>query len=96
MSAQDLQHQVAGQSVQLQVLEKCGLPSIDCLIIKCQLRWTAHIVRMEDDRIPKMLLYGQLREGHRDQGRPFKRYKDTLKANLKSGNTDVYSWEATT
>ena len=39
----------------LQVLEKCGLPSIECLIIKCHLRWTEHIVRMEDDRIPKML-----------------------------------------
>ena len=79
----------------LQVLEKCGLPSIECLIIKCQLRWTGHIVRMEDDRIQKMLLYGQMKEGHRDQGRPFKRYKDTLKANLKSCNIDVNSWEAT-
>ena len=37
----------------LQVLENCGLPSIECLIIKCQLRLTGHIVRMEDDRIPK-------------------------------------------
>ena len=81
--------------VLLQVLEKCGLPSIECLIIKCQLRWTGHIVRMEDDRIPKMLLYGQLKEGHRDLGRPFKRYKDTLKANLKSCYIDVNSWEAT-
>ena len=48
---------------------------------------------MEDSRIPKMLLYGQLKEGQRNQGRPFKRYKDTLKANLRSCNIDVASWE---
>ncbi|ROT82725.1 putative RNA-directed DNA polymerase from mobile element jockey-like [Penaeus vannamei] len=79
----------------LQILEKCDLPSIECLIIKCQLRWTGHVIRMEDSRIPKMLLYGQLKEGHRDQGRPFKMYKDTLKVNLKRCNFDVNSWEAT-
>ena len=38
-----------------------------------------------------MLLCGQLKEGHRDRGRPSKRYKDTL----KSCNIDVNSWEAT-
>ena len=48
---------------------------------------------MSDDRIPKMLLYGQLKHGHRDQGRPVKRYKDTLKANLKSCDINVNSWE---
>ena len=96
-SAEDLQnHEVAGRSVQPPGPgEECGLPSIECLIIKCQLRWTGHIVRMEDDRIPKMRLYGHLKEGHLNQGRPFKRYKDTRKANLKSCNIDVHSWEAT-
>ncbi|XP_078593825.1 uncharacterized protein LOC144871797 [Branchiostoma floridae x Branchiostoma japonicum] len=79
----------------LQVLKKCGLPSIECLIVKCQLRWTGHVVRMEDSRIPKMLLYGQLKQGHRNQGRPFKRYRDTLKANLKSCNINTNSWEET-
>ena len=49
---------------------------------------------MKDDRIPKMLLYGQLKEGRRDQGRPLKRFKDTLKASLKSCNVSVNSWEA--
>ena len=78
----------------LKVLKLCDLPSIECLIIKCQLRWTGHIVRMKDDRIPKMLLYGQLKEGRRDQGRPLKRFKDTLKASLKSCNVSVNSWEA--
>lgn len=79
----------------LQVLRKCGLTSIECLIIKCQLRWAGHIVRMKDDRIPKMLLYGQLKGGHRNQGRPVKRYRDNLKASLRSCKIDVNSWEET-
>ncbi|XP_069989480.1 uncharacterized protein [Penaeus vannamei] len=28
----------------LQVLEKCDLPSIECLITTCQLRWTGHVI----------------------------------------------------
>ncbi|KAI8510833.1 hypothetical protein Bbelb_117490 [Branchiostoma belcheri] len=57
----------------LQVLETCGLTSVECMIVKCQLRWAGHVVRMEDSRIPKVLLYGQLKQGQRNQGRPLKR-----------------------
>ena len=78
----------------LQVLEKSGLPSIESLLIQRQLRWTGHVVRMSDSRIPKMLLYGQLKEGHRDLGRPHKRFKDTLKTNLKVCDIDIASWES--
>ena len=53
-----------------QVLDKCGLPSTECPIIEYHLRWIRCIVRMEDDRIPKVLLYGQLKEGHWDQEDP--------------------------
>ncbi|KAI8516013.1 hypothetical protein Bbelb_068260 [Branchiostoma belcheri] len=77
----------------LQVLEKCGLTSVECMIVKCQLRWVGHVVRMEDSRIPKVLLYGQLKQGQRNLGRPLKRYRDNLKANLKSCNIDANSWE---
>ena len=35
----------------LQVLEKCDLLNIECLVIKCQLRWTGHMVRIKDGRI---------------------------------------------
>ena len=88
---------MAGQAglSNLQVLEKCGLSSIESLLIKAQLRWSGHVVRMDNSRIPKMLLYGQLKEGHRTQGRPLKRYRDTLKANLRSSNINVDTWEET-
>ena len=47
------------------------------------LRWTGHGIKMEDHRIPKKLLFGVLEQGHRKQGRPCKRYKDTVKVGLK-------------
>ena len=77
----------------LEVLQKCGLPSVESLIIKAQLRWAGHVVRMPDSRIPKMLLYGQLKEGQRGLGRPLLRFRDTLKANLRSCSIDAANWE---
>ena len=44
-----------------------------------------HVARMPDVRPVKALLYGVLEEGSRRVGRPFLRYKDTLKDILKRG-----------
>ena len=48
-----------------------------------QLRWTGHVPRMPDERLPKKVLYGELQEGKRSQGGQKKRYKDTLKASVR-------------
>ena len=58
-----------------------------------QLRWTGHVTRMPDERLPKKVLYGELQEGKRSQGGQKKRYKDTLKASLKDFNIPIESWE---
>ena len=44
-------------------------------IKRAQLRWSGHLVRMADDRIPKDVFYGELDSGHRTQGGQRKRYK---------------------
>ena len=51
-----------------------------------QLRWTGHVSRMPEERLPKKILYGELEMGKRSHGGQKKRYKDTLKASLKDFN----------
>ena len=58
-----------------------------------QLRWTGHVTRMPDERLPKKVFYGELQVGNRSQGGQKKRYKDTLKAALKDFNIPTESWE---
>jgi len=76
------------------ILDKCKTSGIEFFLIKSQCRWAGHVVRMDDSRIPKILLYGQLEDAPRKIGRPLLRYKDKLKANLKSLDLDVNNWES--
>ena len=76
-----------------EVLERAGFHSIHTLLQKTQVRWTGHVVRMSDNRVPKQLLYGELQRGKRSVGGQKKRYKDCLKASLKSFGVNLNSWE---
>ena len=66
-----------------EVLDRAGSTSIESMLLKSQMRWTGHVIRMEENRIPRQVMYGELKDGARKQGRPKLRYKDTLKSNLK-------------
>ena len=79
----------------ISVLNEAKTTSIEAYIIKNQLRWIGHVVRMEDTRLPKQILYSQLKEGKRKRGGQKKRYKDVLKANMKKCNIDFNNWEST-
>ena len=46
-----------------EVLKRCNIHSLQSMIDSARLRWTGHVVRMENDRIPKALLYGRLATG---------------------------------
>ena len=48
---------------------------------------------MDDSRIPKQLLYGELCVGKRHRGRPKLRYKDVLKQSLNDCDIDPKEWE---
>ena len=39
-------------------------------------------IRLDDHRMPRQLLYGELGAGKRKKNRPLKRYKDTVKVNF--------------
>ena len=74
----------------INVIKGAGLPSMEELLIKKNLCWTEHLLRMPTDRLPRQILYSQLPEGRR----PHLRYKDTIKRHLKKRDIDTTSWKS--
>nr|VZH95283.1 unnamed protein product [Spirometra erinaceieuropaei] len=75
------------------VLERTGILSIYAILRQMQLRWSGHLVRMDDERLPKRLFYGDVATGSRRQGGQIRRYKDTLKSSLKCLQINPTNWE---
>ena len=75
------------------ILKRAGLPSMADLLIKKNLRWLGHVERMDHERLPRQLLYSQLSEGVRNQGRPRLRFKDVCKRNMKWKDIDLNNWK---
>ena len=69
-----------------EVLKRAGMQSVHTLLKLAQLRWTGHVTRMPDERLPKKILYGEFQVEKRSHGGQKKRYKGTLKASLKDFN----------
>eukprot|EP00057_Strongylocentrotus_purpuratus_P023184 XP_011677658.1 PREDICTED: zinc finger protein 678-like [Strongylocentrotus purpuratus] len=61
------------------------------LLIRKNLRWTGHVIRMPSERLPKQVLFSQLPAGERGIGRP-RLYKDTIKRNLKRRQIETKTW----
>nr|VZI20073.1 unnamed protein product [Spirometra erinaceieuropaei] len=55
------------------VLERTGILSIYAILRQIQLRWSGHLVRMDDERLPKRLFYGDVASGSRRQGGQIRR-----------------------
>ena len=72
----------------VKVLEMTQSTSIHCWIIRAQLRWVGHVIRLPSGRLPQQILYSELSHGKGARGAPKKRFKDNLKANLKACNID--------
>ena len=49
---------------------------------------------MPNGRIPKDMLYGELVTGTHTAGRPYLRYRDTCKRDIKVVGIDTTTWEA--
>ncbi|KAJ7419453.1 hypothetical protein WISP_53914 [Willisornis vidua] len=47
---------------------------------------------MEDHRLPKIVLYGELATGCHKRSAPKKRHKDSLKQYLTLGHVDYHQW----
>ncbi|KAK2154902.1 hypothetical protein NP493_2128g00016 [Ridgeia piscesae] len=75
-----------------EILERTGLPCMEYLMIRKNLWWTGHLMRMSLDRLPKQVLYSQMSSGHRKRGHPRLRFKDTIKRNLKLRDIKTDTW----
>ena len=70
------------------------MESVFAILSQKRLRWIGHVRRMQDGRIPKNILYGELATGFRPAGRPVLGYKDVCKRDMKTGNINPTDWEA--
>nr|VZI32098.1 unnamed protein product [Spirometra erinaceieuropaei] len=75
------------------VLERTGILSIYAILRQIQLRWSGHLVRMDNERLTKRLFYGEVATGSRRQEGQIRRYKDTLKSSLKRLQINPIDWE---
>ena len=75
------------------VLRRTGLITVYFTLSRRRLRWLGHIVRMDDERIPKSMLYSELVDGTCKRGRRTLHFKDVCKRDLKSLNVITDKWE---
>jgi hypothetical protein len=78
-----------------EVLSRSGLTTIYTILRQRRLRWLGHVRRMDDGRIPKDILYGELELGSREACCPMLRFKDVCKRDMKAMNMNVDEWETT-
>nr|VZI50087.1 unnamed protein product [Spirometra erinaceieuropaei] len=70
-----------------------GILSIYTMLRQMLLRWSGHLVQMDDERLPKRLFYGDVARGSRRQGYQIRRYKDALMSSLKRLKISPTNWE---
>nr|VZI35006.1 unnamed protein product [Spirometra erinaceieuropaei] len=75
------------------VLERTGVRSIYAMLRQLQLRWSGHLVRMDNERLPKQLFNGDVSTSSRHQGNQVRRYRDTRKSPLKRLQINSTNWE---
>ena len=75
-----------------EILDRCKIPSLQTFLDKNKLRWMGHVLRMEDTRTPKILLYGRVDKGAARQGNHLS-YLNSVKALLREYAIDPSTLE---
>ena len=61
------------------VLQQAQITTMEIMIASMRLRWFGHVVRMPDERLPKILLDTKPNYGKRKRGRPKKSWEACIK-----------------
>ena len=77
-----------------EVLARVDMMSLHNLLMKYQLWWTGHVIKMPS--LPEKLPVGELKSGKRSRVGLKKHFKGTLKASPKRFKVDVDNWESLT
>ena len=75
-----------------EILERCQIGSLKSFLDRNKLRWTGHVIRMENTRIPKIMLYGRVDKGAAKRGNN-STYMNSLKALLRECDMDLSQLE---
>ena len=80
----------------IDILRRKQVPSIYEILRLNRLGWLGHVSRMEEERLPRQVLYGDQSDSNRPVSRPKIQFKDVCKASLRDFLIDIDSWEETT
>lgn len=70
--------------------ERSGSNPLSKVIAGERLRWLGHVLRMTDERLPRLLLFGKPQEGRKKAGRPVMGWEEVIRKDLKNIGL---SWE---
>ena len=62
----------------MDLLKHAGMQSLENYVRYYRLRWAGHVRRMDDSRLPKIVLFEEI-AGSKGRGRPNKNWMDSLK-----------------
>ena len=62
----------------MDLLKRAGMRPLENYVRYYRLRWAGHVRRMDESRLPKRVLFGEI-AGSRERGRPNMNWIDSLK-----------------
>ena len=77
----------------IEIRRRAGVEPMETMLVRRQLRWTGHVRRMPENRLPRRVFYGELAGGGRRSGGQRKRYNDLLAANMRACNMEPQQFE---
>ncbi len=81
------------KSQNTEVLERTHSTSTFAMLSQHRLRRLSHVHRMDSSWLPRAILYGELSSGSRPTGRPYLRFKDVCRRDMRQAGIDLNSWE---